>query len=114
MIAQSDPQVEMFWDWCLLDVLPPGATKGGIQMPETVGQGGSELRLARVVAVGPGVPDSNGQLFDHGIRPGDHIYAAASRAMAEVFLEGKTYTIGQAQTLIMRLPRPEPQGVPQS
>jgi co-chaperonin GroES (HSP10) len=104
MVAKNDPEVQMLWDWCLLEVLPSGQTKGGIHLPETLGETDTEPPLARVVAVGPGCPDSNGNIVDHGVRAGDMAYAM-HRGGFNVWLEGTKYLVLQAQSLIMRLPR---------
>jgi co-chaperonin GroES (HSP10) len=104
MVAECSPEVKMLWDWCLLDVLPVGQTKGGIHMPDNLGETDTTPPLARVLAVGPGCPDSNGEVVDHGVKAGDMVYAM-HRGGFNVWLDGKKYLVLQAQSLIMRLPR---------
>lgn len=63
-------------DWCVLRVIPPGMTPGGLHKPENAYE---ELPKCEVVAVGPGRMMENGSRLAPELAVGDvvHVFGNA-------------------------------------
>jgi chaperonin GroES len=86
--------LEPLHDFILVDVIPPGETKGGIVIPETVQEG---TPRAKVIKAGPGRMTESGSVVPMPVKVGDVIYLILGGPPVTMTFGGKNYALIRAR-----------------